>query len=93
VQPFLNSGQSKDSHGQQRTDDYPRGCSAGGRFKPLTRYRAKPSVPFGGKYRIIDKHVIIPDGEIIGFDSVGDRERFTVTDKGIIVIPEDFNFQ
>jgi glucose-1-phosphate adenylyltransferase len=42
---------------------------------------------------IIDKHVIIPDGEIIGFDPVRDRERFTVTDKGIIVIPEDFNFQ
>jgi hypothetical protein len=37
--------------------------------------------------------VIIPDGEIIGFDPVRDRERFTVTDKGIIVIPEDFNFQ
>ena len=27
---------------------------AGGRLQPLTRYRAKPSVPFGGKYRIID---------------------------------------
>ena len=27
---------------------------AGERLKPLTRYRAKPAVPFGGKYRIID---------------------------------------
>ena len=27
---------------------------AGERLQPLTRYRAKPSVPFGGKYRIID---------------------------------------
>ena len=42
---------------------------------------------------IIDKHVIIPDGEIIGFDPVRDRERFTVTDKGIIVITEDSNFE
>ncbi len=66
---------------------------AGRRLQPLTRYRAKPSRPFAGKYRIIDNHVIISDGEIIGFDPVRDRERFTVTDKGIIVIPEDFNFQ
>ena len=27
---------------------------AGGRLQPLTQFRAKPSVPFGGKYRIID---------------------------------------
>ena len=27
---------------------------AGSRLQPLTSYRAKPSVPFGGKYRIID---------------------------------------
>jgi len=27
---------------------------AGSRLQPLTRFRAKPSVPFGGKYRIID---------------------------------------
>ncbi|MDP2993438.1 MAG: sugar phosphate nucleotidyltransferase, partial [Deltaproteobacteria bacterium] len=26
----------------------------GRRLSPLTRQRAKPSVPFGGKYRIID---------------------------------------
>ena len=27
---------------------------AGIRLQPLTRDRAKPAVPFGGKYRIID---------------------------------------
>ena len=27
---------------------------AGERLKPLTSMRAKPAVPFGGKYRIID---------------------------------------
>ena len=27
---------------------------AGERLKPLTAVRAKPAVPFGGKYRIID---------------------------------------
>ena len=27
---------------------------AGERLQPLTRYRAKPAVPFGGKYRIVD---------------------------------------
>ena len=27
---------------------------AGERLKPLTALRAKPAVPFGGKYRIID---------------------------------------
>ncbi|MFZ1817335.1 MAG: sugar phosphate nucleotidyltransferase, partial [Nitrospira sp.] len=26
----------------------------GERLKPLTEHRAKPAVPFGGKYRIID---------------------------------------
>ena len=27
---------------------------AGERLKPMTALRAKPAVPFGGKYRIID---------------------------------------
>lgn len=27
---------------------------AGERLKPLTSVRAKPAVPFGGKYRLID---------------------------------------
>jgi len=41
---------------------------------------------------IIDKHVSIPNGEVIGFDRAKDSERFTVTDKGIVVIPENYDF-
>jgi glucose-1-phosphate adenylyltransferase len=41
---------------------------------------------------IVDKHVTIPDGEVIGFDKEKDSERFTVTDKGIVVIPENYAF-
>ena len=35
---------------------------------------------------IIDKHVVIPAGERIGFDPARDSERFTVSDRGIVVI-------
>ena len=35
---------------------------------------------------IVDKHVRIPDGETIGFDLERDRQRFTVTDKGVVVV-------
>jgi glucose-1-phosphate adenylyltransferase len=41
---------------------------------------------------IVDKHVVIPDGEVIGFDPVRDGERFTVTENGIVVIPESYSF-
>jgi glucose-1-phosphate adenylyltransferase len=41
---------------------------------------------------IVDKHVKIPDGEVIGFDPVRDGERFTVSDNGIVVIPESYSF-
>ena len=37
---------------------------------------------------IIDKDVEIPSGTIIGFDREADRERFFVTDNGIVVIPK-----
>ena len=30
------------------------GGGAGSRLQPLTRYRAKPAVPIGGKYRLVD---------------------------------------
>lgn len=42
---------------------------------------------------IIDKNVIIPDGEIIGEDLEKDRKRFTVTESGIIVIPQGYIFK
>ena len=41
---------------------------------------------------IIDKNVCIPDGERIGYDLQRDRERFTVTEKGIVIIPSDYCF-
>ncbi|MCA8956409.1 MAG: glucose-1-phosphate adenylyltransferase, partial [Planctomycetes bacterium] len=36
---------------------------------------------------IIDKWTEIADGEVIGHDPARDRERFTVTDSGIVVVP------
>lgn len=41
---------------------------------------------------IVDKYVVIPEGECIGFDPERDRQRFAVSDKGIVVIPEGFQF-
>ena len=41
---------------------------------------------------IIDKDVNIPDGERIGFDLDRDRQRFTVTDNGVVVIPKGHVF-
>lgn len=37
---------------------------------------------------IIDKGVIIPDGEEIGYDLEKDRQRFTVTPNGVVVVPK-----
>ena len=42
---------------------------------------------------IVDKHVTIPDGEIIGFDPSRDSERFAVSENGIVVIPESYSFE
>ncbi|MFH0341747.1 MAG: glucose-1-phosphate adenylyltransferase family protein [Chromatiales bacterium] len=41
---------------------------------------------------IVDKHVQIPPGETIGYDRARDAERFTVTPKGIVVVPKGFQF-
>jgi glucose-1-phosphate adenylyltransferase len=41
---------------------------------------------------IIDKLVQIPPGERIGFDLARDAQRFTVSDRGIVVIPKGYRF-
>jgi glucose-1-phosphate adenylyltransferase len=41
---------------------------------------------------IIDKNVKIPPKEQIGYDLAKDRRRFTVTEQGIVVVPEGFVF-
>lgn len=41
---------------------------------------------------IIDKHVTIPPGERIGFDHARDAQRFTVSDRGVVVIPKGYRF-
>ncbi len=41
---------------------------------------------------IIDKKVKIPPEEQIGHDLARDRHRFTVTENGIVVVPEGFTF-
>jgi len=42
---------------------------------------------------IVDKAVQIPAGESIGIDLDKDRERFTVSPKGIVVVPKGYRFQ
>jgi glucose-1-phosphate adenylyltransferase len=37
---------------------------------------------------IIDKYVYVPDGEEIGYDLERDRQRFFVTESGLVVIPK-----
>ncbi len=41
---------------------------------------------------IVDKEVEIPAGEQIGFDKARDAERFTVTQKGVVVVPRGYEF-
>ena len=41
---------------------------------------------------IVDKDVHIPPGEEIGYDLDKDRKRFTVSDKGIVTVPEGYRF-
>jgi glucose-1-phosphate adenylyltransferase len=41
---------------------------------------------------IIDKHIRIPAGETIGYDMERDRQRFTVTENGVVVIGKHYSF-
>jgi glucose-1-phosphate adenylyltransferase len=41
---------------------------------------------------IIDKNVVVPAGTRIGFDRAADAERFTISDRGIVVIPKGYTF-
>lgn len=42
---------------------------------------------------IVDKYVNISPGETIGYDLEKDRARFTVTEKGIVVVPRAYRFE
>ena len=38
---------------------------------------------------VIDKNVVVPPGYRIGYDHVSDREQFTISDRGVVVIEKD----
>lgn len=42
---------------------------------------------------IIDKNVVIPDNQQIGVDLQKDRERFIVSEKGVVVVPKGYRFE
>jgi glucose-1-phosphate adenylyltransferase len=44
------------------------------------------------RHCIVDKGVKIPPGEHIGFDLARDKERFTLSEKGVIVVPKQYCF-
>lgn len=41
---------------------------------------------------IVDKEVVIPPGETLGYDLARDAARFTLSDNGIVVVPEEYRF-
>ena len=41
---------------------------------------------------IIDKDVVVPPGERVGFDKEKDAARFTISPKGIVVVPKGYKF-
>lgn len=52
------------------------------------------TVSQGAKLRrcILDKHVVVPPGESVGFNRAKDAERFTVSEQGVVVVPEGYCF-
>ena len=42
------------------------------------------------KKAIIDKHNVIPPYTEIGINPLADREKFTVTPRGIVVVPKGY---
>ncbi|MEZ5962572.1 MAG: glucose-1-phosphate adenylyltransferase [Planctomycetota bacterium] len=44
------------------------------------------------KRTIVDKWTVVPDGTVLGHDLEADRQRFTVTDSGIVVVPRAYDF-
>jgi glucose-1-phosphate adenylyltransferase len=42
---------------------------------------------------IVDKHVTIPPGTVIGYDPEEDKARFQVTESGIVVIPKGMRIE
>jgi glucose-1-phosphate adenylyltransferase len=42
---------------------------------------------------IVDKYLDIPPGERIGYDLDRDRERFSVSEGGVVVVPKGYRFQ
>ena len=42
---------------------------------------------------VVDKEVVVPPGETIGIDRELDRKRFTVTDKGVVLVPKGYRFE
>jgi glucose-1-phosphate adenylyltransferase len=55
-----------------------------------------PGVRIGDNCRIrnciIDKEVIVPNGERIGHDRKRDQERFTISEGGVVVVPKGYRF-
>jgi glucose-1-phosphate adenylyltransferase len=41
---------------------------------------------------IVDKSVVIPRNETIGWDLERDRSRFTLSEGGVVVVPKDYRF-
>jgi len=53
-----------------------------------------PGVQIGAGARInkciLDKNVVVPPGARLGFDHDIDRQRFTVSDRGVVVVPKGY---